>query len=221
MYDIAILINLERREDRKEMIVEHFNLRGIKNLYIYPAFDGKEINHMVINPPRRNYFSWVTMNKMVIGCALSHIGAMKMAKALGYKRVLMLEDDAILSKDISKRFDILEEESKELEWEHIFIGGAVRRRNEMEQVTDHLWTSSFTDGTHAYLVQNEGINKVCNEMLHFNTTLDDAVYDLILSNRLKSYTMLPLSAYQKADISDIDNKFIARNDSMTYFKNEL
>ena len=221
MYDVAILINLERRNDRKNMIVDHFNKRGIKNLLVYPAFDGKEITHMVINPPRRNYFSWSTMNKNVVACALSHIGALKMAKSLGYKRVLMLEDDAILSKDITIRFDILKEETKNLDWEHIFIGGAVRRKNEMKQITDHLWASSFTDGTHAYLVQNEGINKLCNEMLHFNTTLDDAVNDLILSHRIESYTMLPLGSYQKADMSDIDNRFIARSDTMSYYQETL
>jgi len=221
MYDIAILINLDRREDRKKWILDHFEKRGLKNVYVYPAFDGAEIQHMQVNPPRRNYFSWATMNKNVIACALSHIGALKMAKALGHKRVLMLEDDAVLSSDIMARFEMLEKETAEVDWEHIFIGGAVRKRNEMKQVTDHLYTSSFTDGTHAYLVQKEGIDKLANEMLHFNTTVDDAVNDLILSNRLKSYTMIPLASFQKADKSDIDNKFIARDDTMTFFQNKI
>jgi hypothetical protein len=91
----------------------------------------------------------------------------------------------------------------------------------MKQVTDHLWTSSFTDGTHAYLVQNEGIDKLANEMVHFNTTVDDAINDLIKSKSLKTYTMLPLGSFQKADISDIDNRFIARTDTMTYFKEKI
>lgn len=221
MYDIAILINLDRRIDRKEWILKHFENRGIKDVIVYPAFDGQEIKNMIVKPPRRNYFSWLTMNPNVVACALSHIGALKMAKSLGHKRVLMLEDDAVICKDIIKRLEILEEESKDLDWEHIFIGGAVRERNKMKQTTDHLFTSSFTDGTHAYLVQNEGIDKVADEMLHFNTTLDDAVNDLIRSNRLKSYTMLPLGSYQKADKSDIDNKFIARTDTMTFYKETL
>jgi len=176
---------------------------------------------MVVNPPRRNYFSWSSMNKNVVACALSHIGALKMAKSLGYKKVLMLEDDAILSKDIIERFNIIEKESRELDWEHIFIGGAIRKKEEMKRITEHLWSSSFTDGTHAYLVQNDGINKLCDEMLHFNTTVDDAVNDLILSKRLKSYTMLPLGSYQKADMSDIDNRFIARTDTMVYYSEKF
>jgi hypothetical protein len=221
MYDVAILINLDRREDRRDWILNHFEKRGLKNVVVYPAFDGQEIKNMIVNPPRRNYFSWVTMNPNVVACGLSHIGALKMAKALGHKRVLMLEDDAVMSKDIVQRLELLEKETENLDWQHIFVGGAVRGRDKMKQVTDHLWTSNFTDGTHAYLVQNEGIDIVADEMLHFNTTLDDAVNDLILSNRIKSFTMLPLGSYQKADHSDIDNRFIARNDTMTYYKETL
>ena len=221
MYDIAILINLDRREDRKEFMLNHLEKRGIKDVLVYPAFDGKEITHMAVNPPRRNYFSWMTMNKNVVACALSHIGALKMAKTLGYKRVFMIEDDAVMSKDIMDRMEMLTHETENLDWQHLFIGGAVRGRDKMKQVTDHIWTSNFTDGTHAYLVQNEGIDIVANEMLHFKTTLDDAVNDLILSNRIKSYTMLPLGAYQKADKSDIDDRFIARTDTMTYYKETM
>jgi len=221
MYDIAILINLDRRADRKEFMLNHLEKRGIKDVLVYPAFDGKEITHMAVNPPRRNYFSWSTMNKNVVACALSHIGALKMAKTLGYKRVFMIEDDAVMSKDIMDRMEMLKNETDGLDWQHMFIGGAVRGRDKMKQVTDHLWTSNFTDGTHAYIVQNEGIDIIANEMLHFNTTLDDAVNDLILSNRLKSYTMLPLGSYQKADKSDIDDRFIARTDTMTYYKETL
>jgi GR25 family glycosyltransferase involved in LPS biosynthesis len=107
MYDIAILINLDRREDRKEWILNHFEKRGLTNVYVYPAFDGSEINHLAVKPPKRNYFSWTTMNKNVIACALSHIGALKMAKSMGHKRVLILEDDAVLSIDIMERLKIL------------------------------------------------------------------------------------------------------------------
>jgi len=218
MYDIAILINLERRKDRRDKIVDHLTKRGIKNLHVYPAFDGQEIYHMTVKPPKRNYTTGQPMSKGVIGCGLSHIGAIKMGKSLGYKKILMLEDDAILSRGISAKFDILEEESKGLDWEHIFVGGALRKRNELKQVTKHLWTSSFTDGVHAYLIQNEGINKICDEMLHFNTTVDDAINDLILSKKLKSYTMLPLGAFQQPGFSDIDNRFISRTDTMQYYK---
>jgi len=218
IYDVAILINLERRADRTKRVIEHLKKRGVQNLLIYPAFDGKLIKNVRINPPRRNYFSWSTMNMNVAACALSHIGALKMAKALGYNQPLMLEDDVVLSKDFNERMEIYEKELQDLEWEHLFVGGAIRRFNEMKQIKDHVWTSSFTDCTHAYIVKGIGIKKVSDEMLKFNTTIDDAVNDIILNKTLKSFTLLPLAAYQIADLSDIDGQFRARVDTMQHYK---
>jgi len=221
IYDVAILINLERREDRTKRVIEHLKKRGVQNLLIYPAFDGKLIGNVRINPPRRNYFSWATMNMNVAACALSHIGALKMAKALGYNQPLMLEDDVVLSKDFNDRMVVYEKELADIEWEHLFIGGALRRFNEMKQVKDHIWTSSFTDCTHAYIVRGSGIKKVSDEMLKFNTTVDDAINDIILNGTLKSFTVLPLAAYQIADLSDIDGQFRARVDTMQHYKETL
>jgi GR25 family glycosyltransferase involved in LPS biosynthesis len=133
----------------------------------------------------------------------------------------MLEDDVVLSKDFNDRLNVYEKEVEELDWEHLFIGGAIRRFNDMKQVKEHVWTSSFTDCTHAYIVKGEGIKKVADEMLKFNTTLDDAVNDIILNGTLKSFTCLPLSAYQIADYSDIDGKFTARIDTMQQYKEVL
>lgn len=221
LYDVAILINLERRADRTKRVIEHLKKRGVQNLIVYPAFDGKLIGNVKINPPRRNYFSWSTMNMNVAACALSHIGALKMAKSLGYEKVLMLEDDVVLSKDFNQRMEIYEKEVEGLDWEHLFVGGAIRRFKEMTKVSDHVWTSSFTDCTHAYIVRGEGIKKVADEMLKFNTTVDDAVNDIILDKSLKSYTFFPLAAYQIADLSDIDGQFRARVDTMEYYKETL
>lgn len=226
LYDVAILINLERRQDRTERVIKHLKKREIHNLIVYPAFDGKLIKNVMINPPRRNYFSWSTMNMKAASCALSHIGALKMACSLGYKKVLMLEDDVVLSKDFNERLSLFEKEIDSfnghgLFWEHLFIGGVLRRKNDMQQLSEHIFQSSFTDCTHAYIVQNEGIKKVADEMLKFNTTADDAVNDIILNKTLASYTLLPLSAYQIADYSDIDGKFTARVDTMQDYKEIL
>ncbi len=221
IYDVAILINLERREDRTKRVTEHLKKRGVQNLLIYPAFDGKLVKNVTINPPRRNYFSWATMNMNVASCALSHIAALKMATSLGYQKVLMLEDDVVLSKDFADRMNTYEKEVENLEWEHLFVGGAVRRFNEMKQVSDHVWVSSFTDCTHAYIAKGDGVKKIADEMLKFNTTVDDAVNDIILSGYLKSYTFLPMAAYQIADYSDIDGKFTARADTMQHYREFL
>lgn len=221
IYDVAILINLERREDRTKRVIEHLKKRGVQNLLIYPAFDGKLIKNVTIIPPKRSYFSWTNINMNAASCSLSHIGALKMAKALGYNQPLMLEDDVVLSKDFNERMIVYEKELEDIEWEHLFIGGAIRRLNQMKQIKPHVWTSSFTDCTHAYIVKGSGIKKVYEEMYKFNTTADDAINDIILNGTIKSFTLLPLSAYQIADFSDVDGKFAVRQDTMQHYKEIL
>jgi len=220
LYDVAILINLERRNDRTKRVLDHLNKRGVKNLLVYPAFDGKLIKNVRIDPPQRAY-SLSTINMNAAACTLSHIAALKMATTLGYEKVLMLEDDVVLSKDFNDRLSIYEKEIENIEWEHLFVGGAIRKFNEMKQVNEHVWTSNFTDCTHAYIVKGDGKKKIADEMLKFNTTADDAVNDIILNGLLKSFTFLPLSAYQIADYSDVDQKFAIRNDTMQYYKETL
>ncbi|MFW6281314.1 MAG: glycosyltransferase family 25 protein [bacterium] len=222
IYDVAILISLERREDRANQVKEHLKKRGIKNLYTFPAYDGKLIPEWVsIKPPHRSYFSWNKLNQYQIACTLSHVGAMKMAKGLGAKRALIFEDDAILCKDFTKRLEIFEEESLEinLDWDHVYFGGVPKGKT--TQVTDHIYESQFTDGLHAYLVSEDGMKKVSDEMLKFNTTNDDAVNDLLTKKELNSYIFLPLSSYQKADFSELDQKFSFRKEMLKYYKEEL
>lgn len=222
-YDAAILISLKRRTDRREKTIKHLEERGIKNLLIYDAFDAQELKNVLVSPPKRKYFSWAVMGSAVVCCALSHIGAMKMGLSLGYTKILMMEDDVVLSPDFNERFELTEKQLPE-DWEHLFLGGAIRkdfRPRKIIQIGKNVITSTFTDCTHCYCVRNEGIEKVCNEMLHFNTTLDDAINDLIYSDRIKSYTQIPLSAYQGISFSDIDNKFMERNDTKAFYSETI
>jgi len=202
IYDAAIVINLERRLDRSKRVFKHIEERGIKNIYSFPAYDGNILpNWMLIAPPKRNYFSWNKLNKWQIGCTLSHVGAMKFAKGLGVKKALILEDDVVLCKDFTKRLNIFVEESKDIEWEHIYFGGVPRRPSELKKVTEHIYKSGFTDGLQAYLVTIEGMNKICDAMLSFKTTNDDSVNDISQTGQLKSFTFMPISSYQFSDFS--------------------
>lgn len=222
IYDVAILITLERREDRWKKTIEHFKKRGIENLYIFPGYDGELIPDWVtIKPPKRNYFSWDKLNKYQIACTLSHVGAMKMAKGLEAERALFFEDDAILAKDFTKRLEIFEEESKEkeLNWEHVYFGGVPRGK--VTHISEHIYQSPFTDGLHAYLMTKNGMNKLSNEMLKFNTTNDDTMNDLLKKKEINSYMFLPLSAFQKPSFSDLDQEFSFRQDMTTYYKEEI
>jgi GR25 family glycosyltransferase involved in LPS biosynthesis len=227
MYDTAIVISLERRKDRTKEVFEHLKDRGIKNVYTLPAFDGATItpNVMKVTPPPRNYFSFKDeltqaptnhMNRFQVGCALSHIAAIKFARMLGSKIALIMEDDVEFSENILDVLGQLKEEAKDLDWEHIYLGGAIREwaQKKTIPVTEHLVKPGFTDGLHAYLLQGGGFKKVENAMLSFKTTNDDAINDIMFREEdpLRAYMWLPKVAFQVKSFSELGRRVVDRQD---------
>ena len=72
--DKAVYINLDHREDRRQIMNRFFE-------------EGK------IPEEKVQRFSAVHDSCGMIGCAKSHIGVLKLAKAMGWKSVLVMEDD--------------------------------------------------------------------------------------------------------------------------------
>ena len=70
--DKIIYINLNRRTDRRELIENQLNEYGLK----YERFEAIE-----------------TPGFGILGCGLSHLEVLKIAKERGYKNILILEDD--------------------------------------------------------------------------------------------------------------------------------
>jgi GR25 family glycosyltransferase involved in LPS biosynthesis len=227
IYDIVIAISLERRKDRRVRLEQHLADRGFKNVYYLPAFDGGKITPNIVSivPPHRSYFSFKDeltrfptnkLNRFQVGCTISHIAAMKFAKMLGAQSALFVEDDIEFTENIQEVLGNVEAETRGLDWEHIYLGGAVRNigQKTMQKVTDHLYTTSFTDGLHAYLVKGTGFDKIADAMFSFKTTNDDAINDIMFreENPLRAYMYLPKSAFQITDFSELDRRVIDRQD---------
>lgn len=228
IYDVIIAISLERRKDRRVRLEQHLSERGFKNVYYLPAFDGAKITPNVVSviPPHRPYFSFSDeltrmptnkLNRFQVACTISHIAALKFAKMLGAKSALFVEDDVEFTDNIQEVLQNVEIETANLDWEHIYLGGAVRTnfgQKKMTKVTDHLYTTSFTDGLHAYLVKGKGFDKISDAMFSFMTTNDDAMNDIMFreENPLRAYMYLPKSAFQITDFSELDRRVIDRQD---------
>jgi len=227
IYDIAIVISLERRKDRSQRVFKHLEERGIQNIYSLPAFDGAKITPGIvkITPPSRPYFSFKDelsrmptnyFNRFQVGCTLSHISALKFAKMINAESALIVEDDVEFIDNISDVLEDLEKETANLDWEHIYLGGAVRNISQQRsiKVSNHLVKPGFTDGLQAYLVKGTGFDKIADAMLSFKTTNDDAINDIMFREKdpLKAYMRVPKVAFQIKDFSELDRRVIDRQD---------
>tara|TARA_R100000908_G_C3742952_1_gene139004 strand:+ start:916 stop:1581 length:666 start_codon:yes stop_codon:yes gene_type:complete len=194
--DKIIVINLERATERKERLIESFKRVNfdISNVVFLPAFDADILDNFF----DRNFFGKAmgrTFAKGELCCTLSHIMAIKMAKTLNYKNILILEDDIELCDDFLDRLNMLGQQLPE-NWEQIYIGGIINTNG--KKISENIFETvgDTMMGTHSYLLNHTVYDLVSNKLLEFNSATDGEYNLLHKSGELKSHIFIPLLTYQ-------------------------
>lgn len=95
--DAILVINLKHREDRWKQFINQLAAIGVANKAIrIEAVDGKELPGYKQKPwfKKRTPETVARMKAGSAGCCLSHKKAIEYAKAKGYRKILLMEDDA-------------------------------------------------------------------------------------------------------------------------------
>jgi hypothetical protein len=127
--DKAVYINLDHREDRRQL------MNKFKNEGHIP--DEKFVR-----------YSAVSNSNGIIGCALSHIGVLKMAKKHEWKSVLILEDDLEWI-DFNVGYAHLEETIAQEPWDVCLLTGIYRCFN-YPKLTAGVHTNAYIVKHHYY-----------------------------------------------------------------------
>ena len=207
--DAVIYINLDSRKDRNDEILG-------------------EINRIAIPESKVYRFSAVKRSWGALGCALSHIGVLKFVKERGWKRTLVLEDDAGFEdknqerwatgvKDVRSMLQSSGITNIDSTWDVIFLGGFVRdSAGPTKTQYSTIFKTKNTSCTHAYIIRNEYVQKVIDHtemsvqmmmkqppnLKQYN--LDNAWSQLMAADRW--YITVPTIAYQRESFSDIEGK---------------
>ena len=160
----VIYINLDSRHDRKQRLL-------------------KEIS--VFNPAKISRLSAVKNSKYpVIGCALSHIKALKYARKMGYANVLILEDDAVWS-NVTEGYKVFKHLINN-PYDVIMLGGTYPKFNRA------TYRVKFSYSAHAYIVHNSYYDTIIeaaeNAIREYNPKVDGAstaAIDVTFSNLQK------------------------------------
>jgi GR25 family glycosyltransferase involved in LPS biosynthesis len=102
--DAILVINLKHRKDRWEKITSELKVFGVDEKAVrIEAIDGKELLGYSQKPwfTKRTPENVAKMKAGSAGCCLSHRKAIEFAKAQGYKRILLMEDDARFKKEFN------------------------------------------------------------------------------------------------------------------------
>ncbi|NJO89539.1 MAG: hypothetical protein HC831_11765 [Chloroflexia bacterium] len=216
-----IIINLDRASERKPAMEDQLKKAKL-DAYFYKAVDGEHF----INPtfiPKINLEGGWRNNDLFkpgeIGCTLSHIGALSMAKALDWPYVIILEDDITIATDFTKRVNkLLKMVPKN--WEHIYLSGTPHNTS-INPSFMQLIPSGRTDCTHSYMINKSAYDKVIKKLLSMKTTTDDLYNHMILTERnLISFSFFPYVTHSNSSYSYIWNKAAGhniKNESKNYY----
>jgi GR25 family glycosyltransferase involved in LPS biosynthesis len=196
----ALYINLESRKDRRahvEAQLDALKTGGVTNL-VAERFNA--IQHLVHG---------------AIGCSMSHMRCIQIAKERGWDHVLVCEDDVLFT-NVPLFLTQLEKVMATVpDWDVLLLAGnnipPFRVVNDAcVQVVNCQTTTAYMVRAHYYdtLIDNyrAGINKLMrNPANKLNYAIDRYWFEL--QRRDRWFLITPLSVVQREDYSDIEQRF--------------
>ncbi len=194
-FDHIFCINLERRTDRRIQAEEEFKKIGLDVEFV-TGVDGTKLD---IKPMISKDATMVSRGDL--GCTLSHLKVVKLAKERGYKNYLVLEDDVEFSETFNADFESWMKQVP-ADWQMLYFGG--NHDLPIIPVTENVYKIVRTFTTHAFAA-NES---VYDAMIGVLGQEDDKVDICISSLHCKHncYVFRPHLAFQRAGFSDILEK---------------
>jgi GR25 family glycosyltransferase involved in LPS biosynthesis len=191
MLSIGFYINLEYRIDRNEHVLD-------------------ELKKIGVNLER---FNAITCSAGNIGCSMSHIKCIELAKERNYPHVFICEDDITFTNPNLLKENVSKFENLNINWDVLIIGG--NTLPPFDQTTDFCartyncqTTTGYVVNSHYYdtLINNfrEGVNKLLkNPSMKKEYSID--MYWKILQQTDHWYIITPLTVIQYENYSDIEN----------------
>lgn len=192
------IVNLERRQDRKEYIEKLFRENKIEKYNFFKAVDGKKLqpNLNLAKLFKNNDFN---SKKGVIGCALSHLNLWKeLLKDKDNDFYIIFEDDIEVCDNFNKKLLNLYSEMKNKEY--ILLGYHMfeeRRKNvhsiyknEKEVTINKLDKDLYIGGTFGYSINKQGA-KILVDYINKNGIKHGIDYLIKIIPELKSYECQP------------------------------
>lgn len=138
-FDNIFCINLEKRPDRRERLEKQL-VKAKLNVEWFRGYDGDLLKPFI------DERVLVRRTGGYLGCLLSHLEVIKISYRRGYEKVLILEDDISIHKNLQQEFgkiinDII---NQGIEWDVLYLGHATFTGDYEIGVEDRSW-NAITD----------------------------------------------------------------------------
>ncbi len=148
--DAFIYINLENREDRKQLLLNEF-----KKLEV-PEDKIRKISGVSI--PKNGHK----------GCIQSHILALQMAKLNNWKTVAIFEDDAELNVEPDVFKNMIGKAMENPKWDIIVLHGSYQEKKEEGNINEDIYYLKHSTQSTAYIIKSSYYDKLLNLFIHCN-----------------------------------------------------
>ncbi|XP_072536894.1 procollagen galactosyltransferase 2 [Salminus brasiliensis] len=170
-FDEIFLINLKRRTDRRERMLNTLEALELEATLI-EAVDGKALNSSKLQalgiemmPDYKDPYSGRVLTRGEIGCFLSHHATWTQVVERGLQSVLVLEDDVRFEPRFKRRLQTIMEDVEKalLDWDLIYVG---RKRMQVAQPevsvegVDNLVEADYSYWTLGYALSQQGARKL-------------------------------------------------------------
>jgi GR25 family glycosyltransferase involved in LPS biosynthesis len=207
-FDKIFYINLDSRTDRNKLMEEQFIKFNINAERFSAVNLTKEQNDDLVkrgcnfyDGPRPEYAPRIK------SCTISHLNILLRAKMMGYRNVLILEDDALFDDNILEELGKCVDELKNKEWDMFYLGC-----NPLEyyKETENLGRVLSATTTHAYAINKRMYEHILNnaEFFKYYPCIDGYYSNLGKNQDNKIYLSLKNLIIQREDFSDIEGRSV-------------
>ena len=196
-FDAIFCLNLERRPDRKLQAEAEFKKHNI-NVEFVTGIDGK-----LLPDPEAISKDQLPVSPGDIGCTLSHLKIVQLAKERGLKQILILEDDVEFAENFNTVFPDYFSQVPE-DWDFLYFGGNHSSGGlQLLSNDSNVARIFYTYTTHAYAIR-ESVFDAMIEVLQQKEKVDINIGSL--HSKFNSYCFRPHLAFQRESFSDILDK---------------
>ena len=192
-WDNIYVINLEKRPERKKEMIKQFEKNNINQYEFIEAFDGlkPDIISQFNNLTLKENFPIVTSGHYA--CLLSHIKAIKQAKANNYTNIMILEDDITFCDNFINKINKI----MIPKYDMIYLGGISSKK----KIFMNSWGKmNRIMGAYAYILNKSLFDYVLEELMK----IEDYVDLFYLKKIQPNYHVYILNDYVKTDLKTSD-----------------
>jgi glycosyl transferase family 25 len=191
-FDKIFCINLDSRPDRWKEAKEQFDGLQI-NVERISAIKGTDLN--LDWPPE--------IKEGAVGCSLSHLFVMKMAKHLQLNNYLVLEDDIEFDENFNEKFLDIYENQVPKDWDMLYLGGQHFHGMNLQQISENVFKCEYTLTTHSFAVKNTVYDLFINKLIDITKPCD--VHFAESHKHINAYVIIPHLTWQGQSYSDVEN----------------